>query len=95
VTGQPDELTRQDVLDLMDACSVASEELRYRQDLPDYEPDDKKQMLAKAERLDDIFYRLCRFPQVELCQCGMGYRQGHYGTPEHESWLMEQERMER
>ena len=63
-----DELTRQDVLDLMDACAVASEDLRYRQDLPDsdYDPADKKQMLEKAVRLDDIFFRLCRFPQVEL-----------------------------
>lgn len=27
----------------------------------------------------------------EECQCGMGPREGHYGTPEHEYWLMQQE----
>jgi hypothetical protein len=50
--------TVQELSDIVDGLAVASEELRYRQELTDdYEPEDRAEMLAKAERIDALYAR--------------------------------------
>jgi hypothetical protein len=50
-------LTRQDVSDIMDAVSVASEELRHMATLTeDYDDTDRVDITQKANRLDDSVF---------------------------------------
>lgn len=50
--------TVQELSDIVDGLAVASEELRYRQELTeDYDDEDRAEMLAKAERIDALYIR--------------------------------------
>jgi hypothetical protein len=53
------DLTREELSDLVDAVSVAVEELRHMAEMDeDYSPKDCEEISAKADRLDDLFPKL-------------------------------------
>jgi len=93
-------LTLQELNDVMTAIDIALEErieyhdfLLKHPELDDYSEDDKTNIEALEGRLEDVKKVLVAAAEtLDVCDCGMGPRGSHYGTPEHEFWLLQEER---